>query len=101
MIADLQECHDAAGALKAALCGHDPRAIIAASERLAVAVVMLRDRDANVTAVADAALLIGEVLGLLDAAARQVNMLRDGARQRIDNMHMLRGSAVTTYSPAA
>lgn len=98
MIAELQYCKAEAGSLQAALGGRDAAAIIAASERLAAAIVAMRDLTAATGTPQEAAALIGEVLDLLQAAAIQVNMLRHGTRQQIDSLNVLRGSSGCTYS---
>jgi hypothetical protein len=98
VIANIQDCHAEVCALKAALTGKEPSAIIAASERLAKSIVIIRDTPFEGAALQRSADLIGDILALLETAAVQVNTLRAGACQRIDNLRTLRGSSDGIYS---
>lgn len=92
MIDHLDAVQDKLDVLVGALDGHDAGAIIAATENLATAVILMR--GANVPAGSEhrARALIGKTLAQLEAAAIRVNVLKDWTRQRIDMNHAIRGS---------
>jgi hypothetical protein len=92
VIPAIQACRLEVEALQAALAGRDPAAIIAATERLAAAIVTMRDQPVDAVGAGQASALIADVMTLMEGAAVQVNMLRAATRQRIDNLSALRGT---------
>lgn len=74
-----------------ALDGHHAGTIIAATENLAAAVVMLDDAYIPAEQAAEAGQLISATLEKMDAAAIRINMLKAWTRQRIDRNHQIRG----------
>jgi hypothetical protein len=104
VISALQACRSEVEALQAALSGRDPAAITAATERLAAAIVTMRDQPLDAASAGHASAMIADVMALMECAAIQVNMLRAGTRQRIDNLRNLRGAsagiAPQTYKKA-
>ncbi len=79
-------------ALVGALDGHDPGAIITATEALATAVILFRGTRVPMGSEHRAEILIGRTLRQLEAAAIRVNVLKDWTRQRIDRSHEIRGT---------
>jgi hypothetical protein len=92
MLAAMDEVQARLHALIDALDGHDAGAIIAATEDLATAVILLRGAPVPAGSEHRARALIAQTLGQLEAAAMRVNILKDRTRQRIDRNHDIRGA---------
>lgn len=92
MLAAMDEVQSRLDALIDALDGHDAGAIIAATEALATAVILLRGAPVPAGSEQRARALITRTLGQLEAAAMRVNILKDWTRQRIDRNHDIRGT---------
>lgn len=92
MMVEMDEIQIHLDALVAALDGHDPAAIVAATESLATAVILFQGGDIPATHEAQARLLIERTLRKLETAAIRVNVLRDWTRQRIDRNRDFRGT---------
>ena len=92
MLTQMDDVQQKLDHLIGALDGHDAGAIIAATEELATAVILMR--GATITAGAEhrAHALITQTIRQLEAAAMRVNILKHWTRQRIDKGHALRGS---------
>lgn len=75
-----------------ALDGQDAGAIIAATEELATAVILMRGAAIPAGREGQAQTLITATLAQLEAAAIRVNILKDWTRQRIDMNHAIRGT---------
>lgn len=75
-----------------ALDGQDAGAIIAATEELATAVILMRGAAIPAGSEAQAGTLITATIAQLEAAAIRVNILKDWTRQRIDMSHQIRGT---------
>ncbi|MEQ8310707.1 MAG: hypothetical protein RIA72_08425 [Sphingopyxis sp.] len=78
--------------LVGALDGQDAGAIIAATEELATAVILMRGAPIPPGGEHRARALIGQTLGQLETAAMRVNILKDWTRRRIDRSHEIRGT---------
>lgn len=92
MFAAMDEVQSRLDTLVGALDGQDAGAIIAATEELATAVILLRGAPIPSGSEHRARALIGQTLGQLEAAAMRVNILKDWTRQRIDRSHEIRGT---------
>ena len=92
MLAAMDQVQARLDALIGALDGHDAGAIIAATEELATAVILLRGTPIPPGSERRARALIDQTLRQLEAAAMRVNILKDWTRQRIDRSHEIRGT---------
>jgi len=92
MLTQMDDVQARLDALVGALDGHDAGAIIAATEELATAVILMRSAAIPPGSEHRARALITRTLGQLESAAIRVNILKDWTRQRIDRNHQLRGS---------
>lgn len=75
-----------------ALDGHDAGAIIAATEELATAAILMRGADVATGSEHRARALMTKTLGQLEAAQIRVNILKHWTRQRIDRSQNIRGT---------
>lgn len=92
MFAAMDDVQSRLDTLVGALDGQDAGAIIAATEELATAVILMRGAPIPPGSEHRARALIGQTLGQLETAAMRVNILKDWTRQRIDRSHEIRGT---------
>lgn len=92
MIVEMEEIQVHLDALVTALDGHDPAAIISATESLATVVILFQGSSIPHTQQAQARVLIERTMRKLESAAIRVNVLRDWTRQRIDRNREFRGT---------
>lgn len=93
MLSQMDEVQARLDALVGALDGQDAGAIIAATEELATAVILMRGAVVPAGSEQRARALITRTLAQLESAAIRVNILKDWTRQRIDTNHQMRGIA--------
>lgn len=92
MLTQMDDVQQKLDHLIGALDGHDAGAIIAATEELATAVILMRGATIANGTEYRARALIDQTIAQLQAAAMRVNILKHWTRQRIDKGHALRGT---------
>ena len=92
MLTQMDDVQQKLDHLIGALDGHDAGAIIAATEELATAVILMRGATIADGTEHRTRALMTQTLAQLEAAAMRVNILKHWTRQRIDKGHALRGS---------
>lgn len=98
MHSELDDMQAKLDVLTQALDGQNAGEIIAATEALATAAILVRNAAVVPGQEARARSLIGKTLAQLEAAAIRVNILKNWTRQRIDRNHEIRG--MTQRGPA-
>lgn len=92
MLAQMDDVQQKIDRLVHALDGHDAGAIVAATEALATAAILMRGAPIAAGSEHRVRALMDKTLGQLEAAAIRVNILKDWTRQRIDSNQGIRGT---------